>query len=89
MEVYLNHAIINPIRNPRKILKTNNNKVNKFFCIGLALWFKTDFFNYTEDKWTNVSLNTSPQFPPTHWKQTIVPFFHENEENDSGSRLVV
>jgi len=57
------------------------NKTDKFQ--GLALWFKTDFFNYTEDKWTNISLNTSPQFPPTHWKQTIVPLFHENEENDS------
>ena len=28
-------------------------------------------------------MDTSPQFPSTHWKQTIVPLFHENEEDDA------
>ena len=50
----------------------------------MALWFKTDFLNYSDEvQWTNISLDTSPQFPSTHWKQTIVPLFHENEEDDA------
>ena len=60
-------------------------KTDKFQ--GLALWFKTDFFNYEEENWTNISLDTSPEFPSTHWKQTIVPLFHENDEDDTGIKI--
>lgn len=47
---------------------------------GLALWFTTDFFNYEDNNWTNVSLDTSPESPQTHWMQTIVPIFGEDPE---------
>ena len=50
---------------------------------GLAIWFDVQF-EYWEEGWTNVSLDTSPMAPPTHWKQTIVPLFR----NESDEELV-
>ena len=49
---------------------------------GLALWFKTDFDNFLEDDWNQVSLDTSPNALPTHWKQTVVPLFKENSDDE-------
>ena len=57
------------------------NKTSKFQ--GLSLWFDVRFENLNVDGWREVSLNTGPCHPPTHWKQTIVPLFQAEEEGEN------
>ncbi len=49
---------------------------------GLSLWFDVAFEHYV-DGWREISLNTSPFDPPTHWKQTIVPLFQADKDGEA------
>ena len=49
---------------------------------GLAMWFDVQFEHW-EEGWKNISLDTSPMALPTHWKQTIVPLFRSEGDEES------
>ena len=55
-------------------------KTDKFQ--GLSIWFDVAFEHWV-DGWKEVSLNTSPFDPPTHWKQTIIPLFQADEDDEA------